>query len=171
MNRIRHSKPPNYRRNEAGQYLCVWRECGKVLKGKLKYCGDACRREVYIRCYPDEMRDYIECRDKGVCAKCGCDTAQLARIIEAFKASLGRRYDGRREARRLLAGIGFNLLTEHLWEADHIVQWADGGSNEPENLRTLCLPCHKQATKEYAGRRAAAKRESKRAEIILPLFG
>lgn len=27
-------------------------------------------------------------------------------------------------------------------EVDHIVRYIDGGSNEPENLRTLCYPCH-----------------------------
>ena len=27
-------------------------------------------------------------------------------------------------------------------EIDHIVRYADGGSNEPDNLRTLCHRCH-----------------------------
>lgn len=27
-------------------------------------------------------------------------------------------------------------------EVDHIVRYADGGSNAPENLRTLCHDCH-----------------------------
>jgi 5-methylcytosine-specific restriction endonuclease McrA len=27
-------------------------------------------------------------------------------------------------------------------EVDHIVRYADGGSNQEDNLRTLCRPCH-----------------------------
>ncbi|MBZ2197258.1 HNH endonuclease [Occultella gossypii] len=27
-------------------------------------------------------------------------------------------------------------------ELDHIVRYIDGGSDEPDNLRTLCQPCH-----------------------------
>lgn len=27
-------------------------------------------------------------------------------------------------------------------EVDHIVEWADGGSNDPSNLWTLCKRCH-----------------------------
>lgn len=33
-----------------------------------------------------------------------------------------------------------------LWEADHIQPVVEGGGHEPENLRTLCQPCHKLVT-------------------------
>ncbi|MEV8149929.1 HNH endonuclease signature motif containing protein [Arthrobacter sp. NPDC080073] len=29
------------------------------------------------------------------------------------------------------------------FEVDHIIRYADGGTNLPENLQTLCLRCHK----------------------------
>jgi len=29
------------------------------------------------------------------------------------------------------------------FEVDHIVRYIDGGSNELNNLQTLCVPCHK----------------------------
>lgn len=170
MSRQRYSRPPKYRRDTDGAYLCVWRECGKRLRGRLKYCSDACRHEVYIRCYPDAMRDYIEKRDKGVCALCGCDTEKLKRVLLCAERAARHRYLGQQANRSLLVEMGFNLLTPHLWEADHIVQWADGGSNEPENIRTLCLPCHKQASREFAAQRAAIQRERKRDEMILPLL-
>lgn len=41
-----------------------------------------------------------------------------------------------------------------LWEADHIQPVVEGGGHEPENLRTLCQPCHKAATKVLAATRA-----------------
>lgn len=48
-----------------------------------------------------------------------------------------------------------SLNTEHLWEADHITPVVEGGGEcGLENLRTLCRPCHRQATAELARRRA-----------------
>ncbi|MDE1160317.1 MAG: HNH endonuclease signature motif containing protein [Acidobacteriaceae bacterium] len=36
-----------------------------------------------------------------------------------------------------------------LWDADHILPVAEGGGEcDLENLRTLCLPCHREATAE-----------------------
>lgn len=29
------------------------------------------------------------------------------------------------------------------FEVDHIVRYRDGGPNTPDNLQTLCVPCHK----------------------------
>jgi 5-methylcytosine-specific restriction endonuclease McrA len=33
-------------------------------------------------------------------------------------------------------------------EIDHIQPWADGGSNDPQNLRSLCRPCHAVRTRD-----------------------
>jgi hypothetical protein len=52
-----------------------------------------------------------------------------------------------------------NISIRHLWEADHIVPVIEGGGEcGLENLRTVCLRCHKDATKKLAARRARAKR-------------
>lgn len=32
------------------------------------------------------------------------------------------------------------------WEADHIVPVVEGGDSNLENIRTLCIPCHRAAT-------------------------
>ncbi len=51
----------------------------------------------------------------------------------------------------------FELRT--LWEMDHIVPVVEGGGGcGLENLRTLCLCCHKRATRELAAKRAAERR-------------
>lgn len=45
------------------------------------------------------------------------------------------------------------------WDADHIIPVAEGGGEcDLHNLRTLCHPCHKTATKELAGRLSAKRR-------------
>lgn len=33
-------------------------------------------------------------------------------------------------------------------EVDHIVPLSRGGTNEPSNLRALCVPCHRRVTRE-----------------------
>ena len=44
------------------------------------------------------------------------------------------------------------------WDADHIIPVVEGGPTTPENLRTLCKPCHKRETRYLAQRRAAKVR-------------
>ena len=41
------------------------------------------------------------------------------------------------------------------WEVDHILPVADGGTDDPENLRLLCVPCHKGVTAAWRRSRAA----------------
>lgn len=57
---------------------------------------------------------------------------------------------------RFYGGQRVSLRT--LWEADHIVPFAEGGAPGPENCRSLCLRCHRAATGALAARLAAARR-------------
>ena len=41
------------------------------------------------------------------------------------------------------------------WEADHIVAVVEGGDSSLDNMRTLCIPCHRTVTRELAMRRRA----------------
>lgn len=40
----------------------------------------------------------------------------------------------------------------HLFEVDHIKPLVEGGWTSPDNLRVLCIPCHKKVTAELRGR-------------------
>ena len=53
-----------------------------------------------------------------------------------LSASRKRRVRERDDHACVLCGAADNL------EIDHIVPYRDGGSNELDNLRTLCRPCH-----------------------------
>lgn len=46
-------------------------------------------------------------------------------------------------------------LLELAEEVDHIVPVWDGGTDEDENLQSLCKPCHRAKTAREAARRAA----------------
>lgn len=45
----------------------------------------------------------------------------------------------------------------HFWEADHIVPHSEGGNYALENMRTLCVPCHKARTKAWHQERKQRK--------------
>jgi len=52
-----------------------------------------------------------------------------------------------------------------LWQADHIVPVIEGGGGTgPENLRTLCLGCHRKVTQELMARRRAARKAERDAQ-------
>lgn len=44
--------------------------------------------------------------------------------------------------------------TRRGWIVDHRIPLWDGGSDEPENKQTLCIPCHDAKSKVEAGLRA-----------------
>lgn len=55
--------------------------------------------------------------------------------------------------------VRFARLKHSLWQNDHIKPVVEGGGQcGLDNMRTLCLRCHKDATKALAGRRAKARR-------------
>ena len=90
-------------------------------------------------------------RDKGVCAVCHVDTVALAKQRNALP------YNS--DARREFQGLHRDQLQ---WEADHIVPVVEGGGEcGLDNYRTLCVRCHKQATRELRGRMKQRTREEK----------
>lgn len=53
---------------------------------------------------------------------------------------------------------GTLFTTRHLWEADHIAPRVEAGGCGLEGLRTLCIPCHKAATRDLTARLVEARR-------------
>jgi 5-methylcytosine-specific restriction endonuclease McrA len=109
--------------------------------------------EWRLRTDPGHLREKVLERDRGVCASCGIDCLhaqlQLKRLRGAarLKASLDW---GLRSGSR--AGI-----RKSLWDADHIVPVVEGGGEcDLENIRTLCLKCHRAATAELRKRRGSS---------------
>jgi 5-methylcytosine-specific restriction endonuclease McrA len=136
--------PKDLPKGPNGRNLCRW--CGlEVPKVRRTFCSDYCVNEWRLRTDMGYLRDQVLARDKGICAECGIDTEAEWRRIKKLH---GKR---RREA---LAKWGLKSRSRRsLWDADHIVPVAEGGGEcDLENIRTLCLNCHREATAELRSR-------------------
>jgi 5-methylcytosine-specific restriction endonuclease McrA len=144
------SKGPN------GRNLCRW--CNlEVPQGRHTFCSTWCVEEWRLRSDPGYLREKVLERDRGVCAVCRRDCLQAESDLRRLRG-----------AARLKALADWGLLTgaravtravtrKTLWDADHILPVVEGGGEcDLENIRTLCLKCHRVATAALRARRRAA---------------
>ncbi len=128
-----------------GRNLCRW--CNlEVPKGRLTFCSAWCVEEWRLRSDPGYLREKVLGRDRGICARCGVDCLHAERHLKRLRG-----------AARLRALLDWGLRAgsrKTLWDADHIVPVVEGGGEcDLENIRTLCLKCHRAATAELRARR------------------
>ncbi|NDF13379.1 MAG: HNH endonuclease [Proteobacteria bacterium] len=153
-----------YPKDAAGNPLCRWCR-GPVTPPRKSWCGDACVDEYRLRYDSTYQRRIVLKRDKGVCAGCGLDCLELARLVVRTHREVG--YE---EAVQKLIDAGLRSTDlrwkgwrkdrlHPLWQADHIVPVVEGGGGTTvENLRTLCSACHRKVTADLMVRRRAAKK-------------
>lgn len=153
---------------------CTW--CGKTVPKPRRYwCSNDCT-EAFLERQPARARNIVEMRDRGICARCQCDTIRL----RSFLTKLWYGFDAGDPRERVqwryvyqfyeahLHGLGFNsgkgrLFHAPLWEADHVVPVVRGGGLcPPSGYRTLCVPCHAVVTAELNAELSREKRERKR---------
>lgn len=163
-------------------YRCRW--CFTVCTGRrTSFCSQACVDEFCIRRNSGWLRAATFKRDRGVCAGCGLDCHKLERILYTLQRGCKAMpytdnphfYGGRQVHQKLrqhwlerFHRIKSNMLAgfwdrdhpygiKSTWQADHIDAVIDGGGGMDggmNNIRTLCVPCHKDETAQLAGRRA-----------------
>jgi 5-methylcytosine-specific restriction protein A len=136
-------------KGENGRALCRW--CNlEVPPRRSTFCSEWCVHEWRLRTNPGYVREQVLKRDKGVCALCGYD-------MTAAYFELKRARNGKRTA--LLKRWGLTSLNRKtLWDADHIVPVAEGGGEcDLDNIRTLCLVCHREQTRELRKRLTSIK--------------
>lgn len=132
--------------NETGYTACRWCK-GDVIPPKRTMCSEKCRHEISIRINSSYMRRCVYQRDNGICAICDIDTKHIA------KTALSLDYDDRIQylAEHKISPkrkVHKRKLGGGLWDADHIITVKDGGGEcGLDNLRTLCIKCHKLITK------------------------
>jgi 5-methylcytosine-specific restriction endonuclease McrA len=125
-------------RGPNGRGLCRW--CSlEVPRGRYTFCSAYCVHEWKLRSQPAYLREHVLLRDHGICAGCGVDTIAAARKL---------RYARGAKREMLLQHWGLRTrVRRSLWDADHVVPVAEGGGEcDLDNLRTLCLRCHRMAT-------------------------
>jgi 5-methylcytosine-specific restriction endonuclease McrA len=150
-------------KDENGRPLCRW--CRAAVKPPRRYwCSSTCVDQYDIRRNGWFLRQAVRKRDKGVCAECGCRTAKLTRVLRhAAKAyaSLSKKRGGAsrfwRDAAEVLDLLQWSRGKSY-WEADHILEVANGGETCLENMQTLCRPCHKEKTRRMHRARVAQRR-------------
>lgn len=128
-----------------GRPLCRW--CNlEIPPRRFTFCSEWCVHEWKLRTDPGYLREQVLARDRGVCALCRVDTR--AAYFELKRARGAHRL-------RLLERWGLKRMNRKtLWDADHIVPVIEGGGEcDLENIRTLCLMCHRRATDELLTRR------------------
>lgn len=132
------------------------RLCHKPLKGRqTSWCSKACGWEAWHqiqlrRGSSKDARLLVKRRDNEICANCGRDCALIKRIFDHAGISILKYVWADRSLHpyyMIMRYFGFTPL-KHTWESNHIMAVADGGEHILENLETLCIPCHKQVTKQ-----------------------
>lgn len=101
-----------------------------------------------IKIHTSPMRRAAFERDQGICATCGADCRKIKRIYWRYLD----------EDAQMFYGDLVRFNDKVFWEADHVIERADGGQDVIENIQTLCRPCHVIKTK--LARRERLARES-----------
>jgi 5-methylcytosine-specific restriction enzyme A len=139
----------NVPRGPNGRGLCRW--CSlEVPKRRFTFCSEYCVHEWKLRSQPAYLREEVFRRDRGVCASCGVDTIAALRRL--------KRSRGLNRAVLLRHWACGKRMRKSLWDADHILPVVEGGGEcDLENIRTLCLLCHRVATRRLRERLRQAK--------------
>ncbi len=136
-------------------------------------CSAKCAEEWRCKTSPSHLRWLLASRDKGVCSACGTDTRALRKQFEVFCYGKERPWvsswygDSKKSASERSEwlnqhGIPYGRISSDWWDADHIVPVIEGGGEcGIDNMRTLCIPCHKAETKKLRQRMSARVRASK----------
>jgi 5-methylcytosine-specific restriction protein A len=132
--------PATLERGSNNLPLCRWCELEILARRRRTFCSDYCVHQWRLRTDPGYLRDQVFARDRGICAACQADTVS---IYAALKRACGPA----RAAGLSLYGMKSIASRRSLWDADHILPVAEGGGQcDLDNLRTLCVPCHREAT-------------------------
>ncbi len=133
-------------RGPQGRPLCRWCRLEILAPRRRSFCSDYCVHQWRLRSDPGYVRDQVFARDRGICALCATDTV-------AAYAALKRSRGAVRAEALAMWGLKDVSARRTLWDADHIRPVAEGGGQcDLENLRTLCLPCHREVTADLRRR-------------------
>ena len=127
-----------------GRSLCRWCRL-EVPPRRFTFCSDWCVHEWKLRTDPGYLREKVLERDRGICKLCGTNTRSAYLSLKRARGAARL---------KLMAHWGLKKLNRKtLWDADHILPVAEGGGEcDLDNLRTLCLICHRTETQALRAR-------------------
>lgn len=158
-------------RGPEGRPLCLW--CLKEVPPRCSvWCSNICTETFYSLTDWNTLKNLAAKRDQGICVNCKLDCAGLERerhtLYSKSYGGYGDTQEDRFKALAALKAFDEKLVSERgflkgearfsLYQIDHIIPLAEGGSNHVDNLRTLCIPCHKRETKAMHRRLADGRR-------------
>lgn len=126
--------------------LCRWCHA-TVQPPRRTFCNDICVHEYLIRSNNQYMRKIVWERDRGVCAGCGVRTTTIGKAILAAADNAEEMRVRRAYSVPPKRKIWRSKFRSAVFDVDHIQSVAAGGGQcGLDNLRTLCLACHKAVT-------------------------
>ena len=132
-------------KTEDGLVKCRWCQEG-VKPPRRTLCSEECAHQIKLRSSGSYLRYCVYKRDRGVCALCQTDTKLISKKALGLYGQQKIDYlqshniSTKRKIKKRKNGGG-------LWDADHILMVKDGGGVcGLDNIRTLCIACHKKVT-------------------------
>lgn len=143
---------------------CRWCHSVNIPKSRRTFCSDECVHQYRLRTSGSYIRYHIYKRDNGICSICGLDTKSIkakllltncscTKIKNKYMKKIAFTHNLECIAIREEYSLGLKRKVWRkkygggLWDADHIIRVDQGGGCcGLENLRTLCLSCHKSVT-------------------------
>ena len=132
-----------------GLICCRW--CNKGVKPPRRtLCSEECAHEIRLRTNHRYFKNCVYKRDKAVCVLCGEDTKILAKTYFLFETKEDKIIFLKEKGISIKRKIYKRKYGGGLWDADHILPVKEGGGQcGLDNIRTLCIPCHKKKTYGY----------------------
>lgn len=132
--------------------FCTW--CEKTVPtNRRRWCSEECTRSAMFYCFPQDPAPKMYrliFTQEFACKACGLS------FEEEIRKLIKKRYDshnkflikyGHKPEKITLHYLGYG--TGDKWQTDHIVPVHKGGAGiDPNNLQVLCVPCHREKTKE-----------------------
>lgn len=177
------TRPPRFHKANPRPVLRgVCRGCGKPAgNGRRSWCSSECWEAHWVRASNSIMKEQVRKRDKGICALCSLNCIALLGEYRVFITSHGVRLTQFAHRDPLAAAwLDFHhipyrrrhaaLTWGDWWDADHIIPVSEGGGAcGLENIRTLCIPCHKEVTRQMHAKQAK-ERKARKVSIEIEMY-
>nr|XP_029144522.1 DNA annealing helicase and endonuclease ZRANB3 isoform X2 [Arachis hypogaea] len=132
------------------------------------FCNLACYEEYRMRTSNRFLRQELFQIEHGVCTNCLLDCHKLVEHIKPLSLERRREYIEKvapkvAKRKKMLEKLVNDPTEGNAWHADHIIPvYQGGGECKLENMRTLCVACHYDVTKEQCDERRKARANARK---------